>query len=161
MTIQLERAGRLDNPQGDLAALVDRREAGFSLEAPFYSSQEVFDLDMAAIWTKHWLFVAAEAELPEPGDFVTVEVGPSSVIIVRDDDEQVRAFHNVCRHRGSRILDDDRGSVGNLVCPYHHWTYGVDGCLRHADNQPPTFDRSVSAAATVPLPRRTGAHAPC
>ncbi|MGE0300458.1 MAG: aromatic ring-hydroxylating dioxygenase subunit alpha, partial [Pseudonocardia sp.] len=52
------------------------------------------------------------------------------------------AFHNVCRHRGSRILDDACGSVGNLVCPYHHWTYNVDGRLLHADNQPPTFDRS-------------------
>ena len=97
---------------------------------------------MAAIFTKHWLFVAAAAEVPEPGDFVTVDVGPSSVIIVRDDDEEVRAFHNVCRHRGSRILDDCRGSVGNLVCPYHHWTYGVDGRLLHAENQPATFDRS-------------------
>ena len=64
------------------------------------------------------------------------------MIIVRDDDEQVRAFHNVCRHRGSRILDDACGSVGNLVCPYHHWTYNVDGRLLHADNQPATFDRS-------------------
>ena len=97
---------------------------------------------MSAIFASHWLFVATEAELPEPGDFVTVEVGPYSVIIVRDDDEAVRAFRNVCRHRGSRILDDERGSVGNLVCPYHHWTYGVDGCLLHAENQPPTFDRS-------------------
>lgn len=138
MTIQLERTARTD----DLADLVGRHVPGFSLEAPFYSSQEVFDLDMAAIWTKHWIFVAAEAELPEPGDFVTVTVGPASVIVVRDDDEQVRAFHNVCRHRGSRILDDACGSVGNLVCPYHHWTYGVDGSLMHAENQPPTFDRS-------------------
>jgi glycine betaine catabolism A len=54
----------------------------------------------------------------------------------------VRAFHNVCRHRGSRILDDNCGSVGNLVCPYHHWTYNVDGQLLHAENQPATFDRS-------------------
>ena len=91
--------------------------------------------------------MAAEAELPEPGDFVTVEVGPSSVIIVRDDDEEVRAFHNVCRHRGSRILDDDRGSVGNLVCPYHHWTYGVDGCLLHADNQPATSTAAASGSS--------------
>jgi glycine betaine catabolism A len=138
MTIQLERSAAHD----DSAALVGRRVPGYSLEAPFYTSQEIFDLDMEAIFTKHWLFVAAEAELPEPGDYVTVEVGPSSVIIVRDDDEQVRAFHNVCRHRGSRILDDACGSVGNLVCPYHHWTYNVEERLLHADNQPATFDRS-------------------
>ena len=138
MTIQLERSSRDD----DMTTLIRARVPGYTLEAPFYTSQDIFDLDMSAIFMKHWLFVAAEAELPEPGDFVTVEVGSCSVIIVRDDDKEVRAFHNVCRHRGSRILDDDRGSVGNLVCPYHHWTYGVDGCLRHADNQPATFDRS-------------------
>ena len=137
MTIQLEQATR----DGDLAALVGRRAPGYSLEAPFYASQDVFELDMAAVFTKHWLFVAAAAEVAEPGDYVTVDVGPYSVIVVRDDDEEVRAFHNVCRHRGSRILDDCRGSVGNLVCPYHHWTYGVDGRLLHAENQPATFDR--------------------
>jgi Rieske 2Fe-2S family protein len=82
MTIQLERPSRTDH----LTALVGRRAAGYSLEAPFYTSQDVFDLDMDAIFTKHWLFVAAEAEVSEPGDFVTVQVGSSSVIIVRDDD---------------------------------------------------------------------------
>jgi Rieske 2Fe-2S family protein len=138
MTIQIERSTHHDN----LAALVSRRTSGYSLEAPFYTSQDVFDLDMAAIFTEHWLFVAAAAELPEPGDYLTVEVGPYSVIIVRDDEEEVRAFHNVCRHRGSRILDDACGSVGNLVCPYHHWTYNVDGRLLHAESQPATFDRS-------------------
>jgi glycine betaine catabolism A len=138
MTIQLERSSRLD----DLMTLISRRAPGHSLEAPFYTSQEIFDLDMTAIFAGHWLFVALEVELPEPGDFVTVEVGRYSLIIVRDDDEAVRAFHNVCRHRGSRILDDACGSVGNLVCPYHHWTYSVDGSLLHADNQSATFDRS-------------------
>lgn len=124
------------------AALVSQHTAGYSLAAPFYSSPDVFDVDMAAIFEKHWLFVAAESELPEPGDYVTVDLGRYSVIVLRDDDEGVRAFHNVCRHRGSRLLDDPCGSVGNLVCPYHHWTYGVDGRLLHADNQPPTLDRS-------------------
>ena len=138
MTIQFERSVTRD----DLTALLDRRTPGYSLEAPLYTSPEVFDLDMSAIFAGHWIFVTTEAELPEPGDFVTVDVGRYSVIIVRDDDEAVRAFRNVCRHRGSRILDEERGSVGNLVCPYNHWTYGVDGCLLHAENQPPTLDRS-------------------
>ena len=137
MTVQLDRT---TGP--DLVDLVARRVPGHSLEAPFYTSQEVFDLDLRAVFAEHWLFVAAEAELPEPGDFVTVEVGSWSVIVVRDDDDEVRAFHNVCRHRGSRLLDEARGSVGNLVCPYHHWIYGVDGRLMHADNQPAGFDRS-------------------
>lgn len=128
-------------PRADVEALVARRADGFSLEAPFYSSQEIFDLDLEAIFLKHWLFCAAEAEIPEAGDFVTIDIGSFSVIILRDDDEIIRAFHNVCRHRGSRLLKDPCGAVGNLVCPYHQWTYRTDGSLAFADSQPPAFDR--------------------
>jgi Rieske 2Fe-2S family protein len=138
VTRQLERSTQSE----DLTDLIGRRSPGLSLETPFYTAQDVFDLDIAAIFSTHWLFVTAEAEVPEPGDFITVTIGPYSVIVVRDDDREVRAFHNVCRHRGSRILDADRGSVGNLVCPYHRWTYNVDGRLLHADNQSSTFDKN-------------------
>ena len=91
---------------------------------------------------KHWLFSAAEAEIPDAGDYVTIDIGPYSVIILRDDDEEIRAFHNVCRHRGSRLLKEPCGAVGNIVCPYHQWTYRTDGSLIFAESQPPTFDRS-------------------
>ena len=125
----------------DLESLVKGRAVGYSLEAPFYKSREIFDLDLAAIFAKHWLFVATEAEIPEPGDYVTVDIGPSSVIILRDDDGDVRALHNVCRHRGSRILDAPCGAVGNLVCPYHQWTYRIDGSLIFAESQPQSLDK--------------------
>lgn len=130
----LDRAG--------IAALLTRRAPGRPLESPFYTSREIFDLDVSAVFGRSWIFAANEAEIPEPGDYVTVDVGPWSVIVVRDDDEQVRAWHNVCRHRGARILDDAAGSVGTIVCGYHKWTYGVDGALLHAGQQPKTFDRS-------------------
>jgi glycine betaine catabolism A len=129
-------------PAADLAAMVARRAVGYSLEASFYTSKEVYDLDLDVIFGKHWLFAATEAELAEPGDYVTVDIGAYSIIIVRDDDENVRAFRNVCRHRGSRILEDPCGSVGNLVCPYHQWTYRTDGSLIFAEGQAPTFDRA-------------------
>jgi Rieske 2Fe-2S family protein len=122
--------------------LVERRSAGNSLEAPFYTSRELFDLDLTAIFADHWIFVATEAELPEPGDYVTVQLGRYSIVVVRDDDGSLRSFHNVCRHRGARILDEGRGSVGNIVCRYHKWTYGTDGSLRFAPSQPAGFDTS-------------------
>ncbi len=125
----------------DIAALIDRRTPGRPLETPFYVSREIFDLDVSAVFARHWFFAANEAEVPEPGDYVTVEIGSYSVVVVRDDDDQVRAWHNVCRHRGARILDDASGSVGNLVCGYHQWTYGTDGRLLHAGQQPADFDR--------------------
>jgi len=133
----------------DITALVERRKDGFSLEAPFYTSREVFDLDLDLIFSRHWLFVATEAEVPEAGDFVTINVGRSSVVIVRDDDETVRGLHNVCRHRGARILEDPCGSVGNLVCPYHQWTYGTDGNLMFAEGQAPDFDRQQFGLKSV------------
>ena len=113
-----------------------RRRPGHSLEAAFYTSQDVFDLDMRLIFGRHWIFVASEPEVPEPGDYVTVQLGGTSVILVRDDDMVVRAFHNVCRHRGAVILRDGKGFVGNLVCPYHQWTYDLSGALIHAENMP-------------------------
>jgi glycine betaine catabolism A len=132
----------IQTPPVEIESLVKTRKVGYSLEAPFYTSQEVFDLDVAAIFARHWLFSAAEAEIPDAGDYVTVDVGPYSVIILRDDDEEIRAFHNVCRHRGSRLLKEPCGAVGNIVCPYHQWTYRTDGSLIFAESQPPTFDRS-------------------
>lgn len=129
--------------------LVARRTAGLSLEAPFYTDQDFFDADMKAIFARHWLFVAVDAEIPEAGDTTTVDFGPYSVIVLRDDDEEVRAFHNVCRHRGARLLDPGRAEVGNLVCPYHKWTYNLEGELMHAPSQAPDFDKSCFSLRSV------------
>ena len=131
-----------------VAELAAMRTPGQPLETPFYADREVFETDLEVIFARHWIFVGHDAEIPEPGDFRTIDVGTYSVILVRDDDEEVRAFHNVCRHRGARILDG-AGSVGNIVCGYHQWTYGVDGTLLHAGQQPPTFDRSCFGLKSV------------
>lgn len=141
----------LAGPTTHVADLIARRKPGYSLEAPFYNDPEIFELDLAEIFGRHWIFVAAEAEVPEPGDYRVIEFGSYSVILLRDDDEQVRALHNVCRHRGSRILTDEKGSVGNLVCGYHQWTYASDGTLLHAGQQPESFDKSCFALKTVPV----------
>lgn len=125
----------------EMRALIDRREPGFSLEAPFYQSDAVFALDLAAIFRKYWIQVAVEPELPEPGDYLTVEIGQDSILIVRDDDGQVRAFHNVCRHRGARLCNEQKGTVGNIVCPYHSWTYDLSGELIFAEQMGEKFDR--------------------
>ncbi|NHA66479.1 aromatic ring-hydroxylating oxygenase subunit alpha [Phycicoccus flavus] len=128
-------------PTDEVRDLVARRVPGHTLEAPFYTSEAVYEADLSAVWSRTWLFVAHEAEVREPGDFVTVDVGPSSVIVLRDDDGVVRGLRNVCRHRGARVLTEREGSVGNLVCGYHRWTYAVDGSLLHAGDQAPDFDK--------------------
>ena len=125
----------------DLPALIASRKRGYTLPAPFYLDPEVFARDLELIFGRHWIYVGVEPEIAEPGDFFTVEIGSDSIIIVRDDDLAVRAFHNVCRHRGARLRPAGHGIVGNLVCPYHQWTYNLRGELINNQHMGEGFDR--------------------
>jgi Rieske 2Fe-2S family protein len=124
-----------------LNELLERRRPGYSLEAPFYLSDMVFQADIDQVFAQHWFFAAVEPQLPEPGDYITIELGRKSILIVRDDDGEVQAFHNVCRHRGSRLCASHKGVVGNLVCPYHQWTYDLKGTLIHVEHMGEQFKK--------------------
>ncbi len=104
---------------------------GFTLPGSDYYAPEVFELDRERIFFREWMFVARADEAPEPGDFVTVDVAGESLIVVRGSDGELRAFHNVCRHRGSRICDAETHghAKGAIKCPYHAWSYAYDGRL--------------------------------
>jgi len=125
-----------------LRSLIARRQPGFSLEAPFYTSPEIFEADMEIIFGRTWIYVAVEPEIPEPGDYVTVKLGKNNIVILRDDDMGLRAFYNVCRHRGATLVQNESGAVGNLVCPYHQWTYDLSGKLIYAEHMGEEFDKS-------------------
>ncbi|MFP5315499.1 MAG: aromatic ring-hydroxylating oxygenase subunit alpha [Actinomycetes bacterium] len=116
----------------EITELFNFRREGYSLDAPFYTDPTIFSIDMQAIFGQHWVFAASIAELPEPGDYVTVDYGPYSLIVLHNDDGGVNVLHNVCRHRGARVLTEPAGTTGNLVCGYHSWTYSPDGNLIHA-----------------------------
>jgi Rieske 2Fe-2S family protein len=141
-------AGR--NERG-AAALLARRRRGYSLEAPFYRDDALFELDIAAIFTQHWIHVGAAPEVASAGDFITVEIGNYSVIVVRGDDMVIRAFHNVCRHRGARLLGERSGSLRKVVCRYHRWTYELTGSLFHAEHVAAGVDRSCLGLKPVHL----------
>ena len=115
-------AGSGGHGRTDIDRLIDERVPGYSLAAPFYISPELFARDIEGIFASTWIFVASVAEVPEAGDYLTIDIGAYSVIVIRDDDGEIRAHHNVCRHRGTRLLNDLSGSVGNIVCGYHQWT---------------------------------------
>jgi Rieske 2Fe-2S family protein len=125
-----------------LAGLLARRAPGMTLEAPFYTDAAIFRADLDLIFGRHWIFVGVEPEIAEPGDIMSVDIGNHAVVIARGDDMELTAFHNVCRHRGARLVSARHDSVGNIVCPYHQWTYGLDGALRHAGCMPETFEPS-------------------
>lgn len=139
-----------------IQSLIAERLPRHSLDAPFYLSPEIFDLDIQEIFGKHWIHVAVEPDIPEPGDYVMVEIGLNSVIVVRGDDMVVRAYHNVCRHRGARLCTEQKGSVGNLVCPYHQWTYNISGELIHAEHMGEEFDHSKHSLKPVHVENLAG-----
>ncbi|MEM6624716.1 MAG: aromatic ring-hydroxylating dioxygenase subunit alpha [Pseudomonadota bacterium] len=117
-----------------------RRRPAHSLERAFYTDADVFQADMETIFYRDWLFVAVACELPKAGSFVTYQVGDYGVIIVRGGDGQIRAFHNACRHRGSILCKAAKGNAPKLVCPYHQWTYELDGRLLWARDMGADFD---------------------
>ncbi|MDR4534644.1 aromatic ring-hydroxylating dioxygenase subunit alpha [Glutamicibacter sp. PS] len=123
-----------DTRLAEIKTLFENRREGYSLEGPFYTDPDLFKVDMEAIFGKHWLFAASIAEIPEPGDYVTLDYGPYSLIVLRNDDGGVNVLHNVCRHRGARVLTEAQGTTGNLVCGYHSWTYSPEGSLIHASS---------------------------
>lgn len=135
----------------EIFELAAQHVPGRSLEGPFYTSESVLQADLDAVFAKSWVFAATSAEVPEPGDYVILSFDRHSVIIVRDDDGTVLAMHNVCRHRGARILHEDRGSVGNLVCGYHRWTYAKDGRLLYAPTQGKELDQASFSLRSIAI----------
>ena len=135
----------------DIRSLVEARRPGHTLEAPFYTSREVFDLDLDLIFGRHWIFAGLEAEVPTPGDYRKIDIGAQSVILVRGDDGEMRAFHNICRHRGAQLVTAEHGRVIRFVCPYHQWTYKRDGTLINARQMGADFDKSCHGLKPVNL----------
>ena len=110
---------------------------GGSLTLPgrFYASAEIFTNEHERVFYRRWLCAGREERIPVAGDYFTRELGTESVIILRDRDGGIRAFHNVCRHRGTRMCEESSGRFANAItCPYHAWTYHLDGRLRGAPN---------------------------
>lgn len=103
--------------------------AGWSLPAWTYSDPEFLEIEKERVFAPSWQVVCHESDLPNPGDWHTLEYIGESVIVIRGKDRVLRAFANVCRHRGSRLVDGASGCAKKLVCPYHAWTYDLDGSL--------------------------------
>lgn len=106
-----------------------------TLPGHFYTDPAIFALEQSRIFETGWFCSVLSADLPNPGDFETVQIGRESVLIARGRDGALNAFLNVCRHRGARVCTDASGSVKrSFQCPYHAWTYGLDGKLIAAPN---------------------------
>jgi len=99
-----------------------------------YTSVKFFEDEFENMWSKVWLLLGREAEIPEAGDWQIEEVGPESIIMVRQSNGSIKAFFNVCQHRGNRLVFESKGRVKRFICRYHSWAYLPDGKLDFAQD---------------------------
>ena len=118
----------------------------------WYSDPDVLQLERERIFRRAWQYVAHAGEVPEPGSFIATRAGHIPIVVVRDSVGSLRAFVNVCRHRGN-LLCDGAGRRETIQCPYHAWTYDLDGSLRTAPraDREPDFDREGLGLVPVQL----------
>ncbi len=129
----IDAASRIGSLRIDRSAVDASLAGGRTLPYSFYTSDEIARVEDELIWKRAWQPVGVEPEIRNPGDYLTSRIAGTffsvPVVVVRDDRLELRAFVNVCRHRGHSVVDG-HGSRRLLRCPYHGWTYGLDGCLR-------------------------------
>ncbi len=134
-----------------IAQLLASDRKGLSLPRDLYVSEEAFRFDTQVMLKSVWLYACTGAHVKNPGDYFVFEVAHNSIIIIRGRDNEVRAFWNSCRHRGARICLEQRGRAPRLTCPYHQWTYGLDGALIAARSMAEDFDKKENGLAPVAL----------
>jgi Rieske 2Fe-2S family protein len=125
-----------------------------TLPREFYTSPEIFGDEMEHIFMGRWLCVGREDRIPDPGDYFLQQVGTESIIVLRDQEGGARAFYNVCRHRGTRLCEAPAGQLdATIQCPYHAWTYALDGRLLGAPSagEIERFDKADWPLFAVPV----------
>ena len=124
-----------------------------TLPQRYFVSPEVFAQEQAGIFSKQWVLVGHQSQIAGTGDYIVQQVIGESLIVIRDKSGEIRGFYNVCRHRGTRLKEDACGHASAIQCPYHAWTYGLDGKLigaPHMDDVP-GFDKAEYSLHTVNL----------
>lgn len=127
------------------------RSGTTTLPQKFFVSPEVFAEEQETIFARQWMLAGRADELAGAGDYKLVELAGESIIVVRDKDGDLRGFYNVCRHRGSRLCEKAAGHLSAIQCPYHAWTYSLDGRLIGAPDMNAAFDKTAYSLAPVNL----------
>ena len=124
--------------------ILNQQKPGFSLPPEIYTNPEVFEEEISNIWKgRSWIYVGHEAQIPKPGDYFTYELSGDPLIISKQEDGSIKAFLNICRHRGAKLENSKKGNKKCFTCPYHGWVFNHSGNLKYAHNMDanPQFDK--------------------
>ncbi len=126
-------------------------DRAFTIPASWYIDDRIAELERQTVFGRSWQAVARADQVQQPGQFVTAELAGEPIVVVRGGDHQLRAFYNVCRHHAAAVVTEEEGSANILRCPYHGWTYGLDGSLKGAPEFDGvcSFDRSQNGLVPV------------
>lgn len=127
------------------------RRRGHSLPQALYVDPAMHDFDIRAVFQRNWIQAGLEAEIPRPGDYFTLNIGTSSIVILRNQDGEIGGLFNTCRHRGAQICRERRGHARRLVCPYHQWTYDLRGTLLQVSRMQEGLDKGAYSLRTAPV----------
>ena len=123
--------------------LLNHHQEDWSLDQRFYKDESIFDLEKNHIFYDSWIFIGHESQIPNKGDYFVYKLLDEEIIVLRNKENEVKAFFNVCRHRGSRICLEESGNTSRFSCPYHSWTYNLDGKLLAAKSLREGIDKSM------------------
>jgi len=124
-----------------------------TLPSSGYFDPDIYQLELEKIWWREWLCVARADQWSSPGDYRVFTIGDQQVLVTLNQNRQLNAFHNTCRHRGSLLCEQNTGifSGHRIVCPYHSWTYSLDGELTHTPRRFPTADFDTAQHGLYPV----------
>lgn len=147
-----------DFPTGERGAFDADARLSPTLPARFYQDPEIHRRELKSIFYAHWCYVGHASRLPNPGDYRVEQVADQCIFVIRGRDSRLRAFHNVCQHRGHQLLSGSGAGKKRIVCPYHAWTYGLDGELVQAPHTArlKNFDPAEFSLKTVRLAECAG-----
>lgn len=134
-----------------IAELIASQKPGWALDQRFYTDPEIYQLELDRIVTRNWILAGHASQIPDAGDYLVFSLANESAIIVRGKDGSVRAFANVCRHRGSLVCLENCGNTRKFECPYHGWTYDLDGKLIAARSMQGGFNKEEYGLHPVSL----------
>jgi choline monooxygenase len=132
----------------DPSASLDR---AWTIPASWYTDQRLYELELKTVFANSWQMVGRVDQVQEPGDYLTTEIGSDPVLIVRGGDNAIRGFFNVCRHHAAAVMTEPAGKANQLRCPYHGWTYSLEGELKGTPDFAGVCEFDKSANSLLPV----------